>query len=279
MIKSILLPLDGSEYTESVLQYGKFLAQKFNSVLRIITVVDVRSYEWTMNVGSEGYMPVVPANVYHDESHKFLIERADDLVSRVSGAMQASKLRYDISKIEGAPADVIVDMSRQTDLIVMGARGDYARWGGAFLGATVESVSRQCSTPLLIVEKEFKPFEDLIIAYDKSENANKALKFAAKLAESLGLPLEVATVQNEEEFRNLCLTEAKNYLEPFKLDVRYRHEAGDASEMLISITKTVARPTVLLMGSYGHSRIREAILGSTTVQVMRGASKPILLMK
>jgi nucleotide-binding universal stress UspA family protein len=33
------------------------------------------------------------------------------------------------------------------------------------------------------------------------------------------------------------------------------------------------------MGSFGHSRLREAILGSTTVQVMRKANKPILLAK
>jgi nucleotide-binding universal stress UspA family protein len=34
---------------------------------------------------------------------------------------------------------------------------------------------------------------------------------------------------------------------------------------------------MLVMGSYGHSRLREAIIGSTTVQVMRSAAKPIIL--
>ena len=61
MIKSILLPVDGSSFTESVLNHGKYLAEKFSALLRILTVVDIRTYEWTLNVGSEGYMPVVPA--------------------------------------------------------------------------------------------------------------------------------------------------------------------------------------------------------------------------
>lgn len=36
---------------------------------------------------------------------------------------------------------------------------------------------------------------------------------------------------------------------------------------------------LIVMGAYGHSRIREAILGSTTQTVMRKAQMPVLLAK
>lgn len=279
MIKSILLPVDGSIYSESVLNHGKYLAQKLNAFLRIITIVDVRTYEWTLNVGSEGYMPVVPATVYQDESHKFLTERADGLVKKISEHLKETNLKYECQRLDGSPAEIICELGRQVDLIIMGERGDYAKWDVTILGATLESVSRQCHTPLMVVDKTFNELKNVIVAYDSSEYSNKALKLAAHFAEGLKLPIEILTIGNDENFRKECLNEAKKYLEPYQFEAQYRHEAGHAAEVIIEVTKNVSDYSLLVMGSYGHSRIREAILGSTTVEVMRNAAKPILMAK
>jgi len=42
MFKNILLAVDGSNYTDSVLSHGIFLAKKFKSRLHLITVADIR---------------------------------------------------------------------------------------------------------------------------------------------------------------------------------------------------------------------------------------------
>jgi nucleotide-binding universal stress UspA family protein len=279
MIKSILLAVDGSSYTESVLNHGKNLAQKLDALLRVITIVDVRTYEWTLNVGSEGYMPVVPATIYQDESHKFLTERADGLISKISDHLKESNIKFECQRIDGSPVEIICDLGRQVDLIIMGARGDYEKWDVSILGATIESVSRQCQTPLMVVDKSFNNLKNIIVAYDSSDYSNKALKLAAHLANTLSLSVEVITVGNDNEFRLECLDEAKKYLKPYQFEAQYRHEAGDATEVIVEVTKNVPEYSLLVMGSYGHSRIREAILGSTTVEVMRNAIKPILMVK
>ena len=131
----------------------------------------------------------------------------------------------------------------------------------------------------MVVDKSFDILKNIIVAYDQSNYSNKSLKLAAHLASELRLPFEVLSVGNEEEFRMECLGEAKKYLEPYNLETQYRHEAGDASEVIVEVTKNVPDFSLLVMGSYGHSRIREAILGSTTVEVMRNAVKPILMVK
>lgn len=279
MIKSILLPVDGSAYTESVLNYGIFLAQKFNAFLRVITIVDIRTYEWTLNVGSEGYMPVIPATIYQDESHKFLTRRADGLMEKISVHLQESNIKFESQRLDGSPVEVICDLGKQVDLIILGARGDYAKWDVKILGATIESVSRQCQTPLMVVDKSYKEIKNVITAYDSSDYSYKALKLAAHFADNLQLPIEVLTVSNDDEFRTQCLNESKKYLEPFQVEAQYRHEAGQAADVIVEATKNVPECSLLVMGSYGHSRIREAILGSTTVEVMRNAVKPILMAK
>jgi nucleotide-binding universal stress UspA family protein len=279
MIKSIFLAVDGSIFTDTVVDYGIELAKKLGAFLRVYSVIDIRIYEWVLNTGGEGYMPVVPSNVFHDESYKFHNERAEVLINTLRKKLDEKDIKFEADKLEGDPVEVICDISRQVDLVIMGARGDYARWGDRLLGATLESVSRQNHSPLLIVGQMFKEFKSIICAYDRSEASNTGLKLSAYLSEQLKMPLEVLTINDDELEREEVLEEARIYLEPYNLDSQFRHEAGDAAKTLIQVTKDVPEPALMLMGSFGHSRIREAILGSTTVQVMRKANKPILLAK
>ena len=279
MIKSILLAVDGSVYTDAVVAYGLDLAQKLKAHLRVYSIVDIRIYEWVLNTGAEGYMPVIPSDIFHEESHKFHNERADALLNKVSERVHRAGLSFDSAKLEGSPVELICEFARQVDLVIVGARGDYARWGDRLLGATVESVSRQIQTPLMIVEKDYRPFQMLICAYDRSESATQALKLSAYLARELKFPIEVVSVHDDEGERINILNEARKYLQPYQIISSFQPQGGDPAAALIQSTEKSLQPAALVMGSYGHSRIREAIIGSTTVQVMRKAIKPIILSK
>jgi nucleotide-binding universal stress UspA family protein len=279
MVKSIFLAVDGSIFTNTVVDYGIEMAKKLGAFLRVYSIIDIRIYEWVLNTGGEGYMPVIPSNVFHDESYKFHSERAEVLIETLRKKLKQSNIKFEADKLEGDPVEVICDISRQVDLVIMGARGDYARWGDRLLGATLESVSRQIHSPLLIAGQLYKDFKSIICAYDRSEPSNTGLKLSANLSEQLELPLEVVTIHDDELEREETLEEAKIYLEPYKLEAQFRHEAGDPAKSLIQVTQDAPEPALLVMGSFGHSRLREAILGSTTVQVMRKANKPILLAK
>ena len=279
MIKSIFLAVDGSIFTDTVVEYGIELAKKLGAFLRVYSVIDIRIYEWVLNTGGEGYMPVVPSNVFHDESYKFHNERAEVLINTLRKKLDESGIKFEADKLEGDPVEVICDISRQVDLVIMGARGDYARWGDRLLGATLESVSRQIHSPLLIAGQMYKEFKSIICAYDRSAASNMGLRLSAYLSDQLKMPLEVLTVNDDELEREELLAEARTYLEPYNLESQFRHEAGDPVKTIIQVTGDVPEPALMVMGSFGHSRIREAILGSTTVQVMRKANKPILLAK
>ena len=279
MIKSIFLAVDGSVYTDSVVAHGVSLAKKLDAFLRVYSIVDIRIYEWVLNTGGEGYMPVIPSNVFHDESYKFHNERAESLINAHRKKLDLTGIKFEADKMEGAPVEIISDISRQVDLVILGARGDYARWGDRMLGATLESVSHQTHAPLMIVDKKFVDFKTITCAYDRSVSSNSSLKLSAYLATRLDLPLEVLSISDDESERKEMLEEAKIYLKPYDLDSKLRHEAGDVVKQITLATTDVEAPTLLMMGSYGHSRIREAILGSTTLQVIRNAAKPILLSK
>lgn len=279
MIKSILLPIDGSSYTDSVIKYGQFMSETFGAVLRLLSVVDIRLYDWSVATNADSFVPVMPPTGFQAESQKMHEEKADQVLQKAGEICQKHNLPFELVKIAGIPVEEICTFAKKSDMVVMGVRGEYERWSGKLLGDTVESVTRQISKPVMLVEKDFIPFERFICGYEGSVQANKALQFAAYMSEIMNAQLQVVTVMDNEEERKAILHEAEEYLEPYKIDFQLRHEFGAPEEILVNVSKNTASPSLMIIGSFGHSRIREAILGSTTVHVMRNAQKPILLAK
>jgi len=279
MIKSILLPIDGSTYSESILQYGKYLAENLDAALHVLTVIDIRLYEWNLAAGTDSFVPVIPSSEFQEESQRVQEERADRILKKADEILKPTGLTYDLIKQSGIPVDEICQEARTNDLVIMGVRGEYERWRNKLLGATVESVTRQINTSTLLVDKKFEPFESVICGYDGSNYAIKALQISAYLAMSMKKDLNVIAVFDSEDEGKEVLDEAARYLQPYKIPFKLFLEKGDVTEELITLRKTIERPSLIVIGSYGHSRLREAILGSITVEVMRKADKPIILAK
>jgi len=279
MIKSILLPVDGSAYTESVLEYGKYLAVEFQAALRILTVVDIRLYEWNMAAGTDSFVPVVPSSEFQEESQRMQEEKAERILEKADEMLKDTSIAYTLHKVSGIPVDEICQAGRTSDLVILGVRGEYERWRNKLLGATVESVTRQINTSCLLVDKTFNPVEHIHCGYDASKYAVRALQMSAFIASHMKKELHIITVADSQEEGKQILDEAAHYLQPYQIPFKLHLETGDAAEVLVEFHRELADSALTIIGSYGHSRLREAILGSTTVEVMRRAHKPVLLAK
>lgn len=277
MIKSILLAVDGSAFTEPVLQYGIMLSQKFQALLRVLTVIDIRIFEWAVAIGVEGFAPIIPSSGYQEESQKLLDQKAEEVLKKIEGILKQKKVEYILEKESGNPVDMICDKARLADMVILGARGEFAKWSDKMLGATLEALTRLCIKPIFISPKDYRDIQKIMVAYDGSENASKCLALAATFASRLNLPLLLLNVNDSAQAGRQILHEAKEYLAPYKLtSLEEEVVAGEAAEKIIAVSKE-KKIDLIIMGSYGHSRIREAILGSTTVQVMRNATVPVLM--
>ncbi len=279
MIKSILLPIDGSPYTESILNYGEFFNKKFGALIRILSVVDIRLFDWSVATSADSFVPILPSAEFQEESQKIQDEKAQKVIEKASKILDAKKVTYEVIKVSGIPIDEICQYAKTTDLVIMGTRGEYERWSGKLLGATAEAVTRQISKPVMLVDKTFVEFKQIQCGYDGSITANHALQMAAFLAKTMNLPLNVISVFDSEEDAQAVLKEAEQYLVPYQIKFALKHEKGGVEEVLISEQNNAPVPSLMVIGGYGKSRLTEAILGSTTVHVMRKAKKPILLVK
>lgn len=276
MIKSILLSVDGSIYTESVLRTGIYLAKSLQAKVRALSVIDVRTFEWAMSIGADGFVPIIPSAVYLEESRKLQDEKAQAVLEKSRQILEEEGTSFSVEKASGSPVDVICERARIVDLLIMGARGEFAKWGSKMIGATLEAVTRQVNKPILIVSKVFAPYRKILAPYDGSPTANKALGLAGYLAHNLALPVEVLTVSARKKDAEQVMEEAEHYLQSYEVACTSVHINGAPDTTICEYAHDNGFD-LIVMGAYGRSRIREAFLGSTTEAVMRKAQIPVLL--
>jgi nucleotide-binding universal stress UspA family protein/CBS-domain-containing membrane protein len=139
-------------------------------------------------------------------------------------------------------------------------------------------------------------FKRILVAYDGSEGARAALRMGIDLAKALGASLssisveehlpryaasisevEGAKEQIDEHFRRLT-KEARDLaaLEGVELDTLVRQ--GHEVEAILAVARD-ERVDLLILGSHGHSRITERILGSTALSVARVAPCSVLIVR
>jgi nucleotide-binding universal stress UspA family protein len=278
MIKSILLSIDGSIYTEPAIRNAIYLARAFGAKIRVLSVVDVRTFEWAMSVGADAFVPVIPSAVYLEETKRLQQQKAAATLQKSEELLREANLPYTLSQESGSPTEVISEHIRTADLLMMGARGEFAVWKSKDIGETLDYISRNVYKPIFIVSKDFKPMTKILAAYDGSDTANKALSLAGYFASKLTLAVTVLAVSSRKEEAKRVLKEAEEYLSNYDIKCKKAHFPGSPEAKICGYAHD-HQFDLIVMGAYGHSRIREAILGSTTQTVMRMAKIPVLLAK
>lgn len=145
MFFKIVVPLDGSSYSEAALKSASFMARAFNAELKLVTVEDVP-------------LPIYPGEV----DPEMLNEGRKDHEAYLN--TRAHQLREEGCCVTiavlppGPPADRILEEVKRerADLIVMGSHG---RTGLSrmLLGSVAEKLARQAPCPVMISRQQEVP--------------------------------------------------------------------------------------------------------------------------
>lgn len=279
MIQQILVPTDGSENSLTAADYAISIARLFHANIRGLFVKDVKILTGPLihDIGTS-IGGAVPYGTFNQTIRSVLESQADAALNLVEGKCNKAGVPFSREIREGVVSREIVKSAEGCDLITMGKMGAHAEWRDVFLGTTVEFVVRQTHRPVLITPSEFKPFKRTLIAYDGSSYADKALRSGAGIAQAMKLPVTVVCVSDKKDEAMEKLSRAKTFLESYQLTVDTVAKGGyDHAGGILEVCNEDETDLLLVMGAYGHSRIQEMILGSTTVRVMRSTNCPILL--
>jgi nucleotide-binding universal stress UspA family protein len=116
----------------------------------------------------------------------------------------------------------------------------------------------------------------MALAYDGSPPAANALKLAVGLSEKAAWPLTIICITDDQAVAGRLHEEIESALEPFSIDCETIVIQGkDSREILKFIQEGSVE--LLVMGAYGHNRLRQLFIGSTTTDVIRNSRIPVLL--
>jgi nucleotide-binding universal stress UspA family protein len=276
VIKNILIPLDGSEHGKAALDYAAWLAQGFNGTLFGQHVIDTISIEGTFFHDISGSLGFEPYLDFSSKMREILDERGKIILADFAEVCAKKNLRYQTFLDMGLIANEICERAKVADLVVIGHRGVNEEFSTGLLGTTAESIARKCPRPILVSTKQFKPIEKPLLAYDGSQRASSAMESAAEFCSVLKLPLTVLSIAREEALAQTTLQRAKSYLGSYGIDASYESARGYPEQKIVEQLVT-GNHDLLFIGAYGHRRIIEMVLGSTTEYVMRNAPCPVLM--
>ncbi|OGP14115.1 MAG: hypothetical protein A2054_08765 [Deltaproteobacteria bacterium GWA2_55_10] len=274
MIKTILVPQDGSAFGTAALDYSMWLSKKFGAVLAGVHVVDVVSLEGPFLHDISGSLGFEPFLNFSTRVREAMEARGKTILSAFEDACKENDATCESQITFGIVANEITEKAKLADLVVIGRRGVNAKFEYGLLGSTTESVLRRSPKPVLIVPEHFTEPTNPLLAYDGSPSASRAMHSAAEWVKTLDLTLTVLTVSAAED--EALLAEAAAYLKPYDIKARFVHRKGDAPIVIENYYKENGHD-LLFMGSSHHSRLVEMVLGSTTEHVMRTVKGPFFL--
>lgn len=276
MIKNILIPLDGSEHCKAALDYAVWLARGFNGTLFGQHVIDTVSIEGTFFHDISGSLGFEPYLDFSSKMREILEERGKAILDDFTATCGGKGLRCQTFLDMGLIANEICERAKTADLVVVGHRGVNEGFSTGLLGTTAESITRKCPRPIFISTKQFKAIETPLLAYDGSQRASSAMESAAEFCTVLGLPLTVLSIARDAAMAESIVRRAKGYLGSYAVAVTYETAQGFPEQKIIERLINL-KSDLLFIGAYGHRRIIEMVLGSTTEYVLRNAPCPVFM--
>jgi len=277
MIKTILVGLDGSDHSRTATRYGLWLGEKLGARVVGLHVIDIVSIEGSFFHDISGSLGFEPYLDFSTKMRQVLQERGEALLQEFAAQAAARNVLSDTSLGMGVVPNEICERARTADLVVIGHRGVNEKFSTGLLGGTAESVTRKCPKPVWACSTEFREVANPVLAYDGSARAATAMASAAEFCTQLSLPLTVLNVSKDANLGQKTLEEARAYLAAYKIEVRLElQQTANAPERIANFIRE-ENHDLLFIGAYGHGRIIEMVLGSTTEYVLRNCACPVFL--
>ncbi len=283
MIRSILVPLAEGPATDAAREHAFWLARKQGSRITAIAVIDIKAFEIPVLGTPDGFMPSVVTPPI-SESRSLVDElssAARDRLERFAAECLARSIPCSTDSRTGIPAEIVSQEAVAHDIVVLSHHG-YTQLPGSSNRADpfVSQVIRGSVRPVLVAGeglREERAMRRILIAFDGSSNAARALTVAAELGSRPDVECTLLCVAASDETGRECLLPAETYLCNHGVSSRQQVVIGSkASEVICEIVEE-SKPDVLIMGAFGHSPVREVLFGSTTENVLNHCTASVLL--
>ncbi|MBY6205527.1 universal stress protein [Halomonas denitrificans] len=281
---TVMACLDVSLYNPAVVDYAAWASRRLAAELQCLHVLEDRSkrspgvdFSGTIGIDAQSHLLDELAELDARRSRVEMQQGRAMLEQACSRAAEAGALNPTALQRQGPLAQALTEVEERVRLFVLGKRGESAGVNGDHLGANLERVVRSVHRPTLVSSRAFRSIERFAIAFDGSPTTRKCVEMVCQSPLLSGLECHVVMAgQSSEE--NETLDRALERLREAGFEPRAHVESGDAERVIADHVEKLDID-LLVMGAYGHSRIRRMIVGSTTTALLQSCRIPILLLR
>ena len=278
--------IDGMPAAASVVDWAAWAAQRLQAPLQLLHVLDepvalppVGDFSGALGFGAQEMLQQQlgaldeQRSAIAREAGRHVLESACERAAQQGVPEAAQAMPY------GELVDVLMGLEDSARLVVLGEHYRTSMPRAVYLSAHVERVVRSLRRPVLVATvAPFVAPERFVVAIDGSDTARKTLDMVAASPLLRGLPALVAMAAPDTPEHQQQLGNAQAVLRAAGFEAQTALLPGDPENALPPLLQSQGN-AVLVMGAYGHSRIRQLILGSTTTALLRLSPVPVFVLR
>ena len=281
---AVVACIDGSEAALAVCDYAAWASNRMGEPLVLLHVLDEEKYpaltDYSGSIGLGSREQLQEELVQLDQQRSklalkqghLMLDDAEQRVTRAGITSVSKRQRHD------ELANSLVELEPESRLFVMGLHGESSAAEGRHVGSQLETVIRRVHRPVLLVPDDYSEPRTAMLAFDGSETAFRSIELLAGTPVFRTLPFHLVMIGEDNDAHREQLKRAEAMLQEDFTDLTVAIRQGDVEQALHSYQEEQG-VDVLIMGAYGHSRIRRFLVGSTTTKMLETAKKPLVILR
>ncbi|AKE42176.1 universal stress protein [Corynebacterium kutscheri] len=288
----VVVAVDGSDASKNAVRWAANTAYKRGIPLRLAS-----SYTMPQFLYAEGMIP--PQELF-DELQNETMHKIDEAREIAHSVAKDLKVGYTIA--EGSPIDMLLEMSADATMIVMGSRG-LGGLSGMVMGSVSAAVVSHAQCPVVVVREdnhvtESNKYGPVVVGVDGSDISQQATAFAFAEAKARGAKLIAVhtwmDMQVQASLAGLAAAQQEwNVIEDEQTELLKERVApfiAEYPDVEVELVITRDRPIralvdnsqdaqLLVVGSHGRGGFRGMLLGSTSRALLQSAPCPMVVVR
>lgn len=273
--RRLLVALDGTRFSDAAVDLGLRWALDVGASLTGLAIVDepaIRKPE-AMSIGASHY-----AVLAHERRLREASTAVDAILRAFETRCRDAGVPCGSLHAQGTPLEVILRESHRFDLVLMGARTYFEFATRETEDHVLDEVLRHAPRPIVATPDRLPAGGDILVAYDGSDAAARALQAFQILYEKPLGRVQVVSVRPTTEEAAALAARAVDFLAFHGVEAAARPVASGArpDDALLAAIRERA-PRLVVSGARTHSRLHDRLIGSTTRLLLERSGVPLFL--
>jgi nucleotide-binding universal stress UspA family protein len=285
-MNKILACIDTRGNTDAVIDWAAWAAVRLQVPLEFLHVLErhpevAAVTDFSGAIGVDSQESLLHELSAQDERQSVAMRHAgrELLAHARSRAAEAGAGPLDARLRHGDFVETAIELQAEADLFVLGEHHHADRKASIRNDHHLERVIRGVASSVLVATAEaFNAPRRVVMAFDGSSGARKALARMAQHPLVAGLPVLVAMVAPDTATARQQLQDARSFLQDGGVVTETELLQGEPQKLLPELVRRYA-PAFLVMGAFGHSRWWQLLMGSTTSSLLRLSEVPVLILR